>query len=92
VTLTFGRKVSKDGLAYSAGDIGIRFLRSNRRIFWMTIHNDIIIQTPRKSRKFDIVIQNFLQVPCFLNLGQVELVATAAWYFYQVWVIPKKTS
>ena len=56
-------------------------------IFWITIHNDITIQMPWESREFDIVIQNLLQVPCFLSLGRVELVATTAWYFYQVWVI-----
>ena len=58
----------------------------------MTIHNDITIQMPWKSREFDIIIQNFFQGPCFLSLGQVELVATAAWYFYQVRVITKWTS
>jgi poly-beta-hydroxyalkanoate depolymerase len=58
----------------------------------MTIHNDITIQAPWKSREFDMVLQYFLQLPCFLSLNQVELVATASWYFNQVWVIPKWTS
>ncbi len=44
----------------------------------MTIHNDITVPVPWKSREFDRVLQNFLQVPCFLSLGQVELVATAS--------------
>jgi hypothetical protein len=39
-----------------------------------------------------MVLQYFLQLPCFLSLDQVELVATASWYFNQVWIIPKWTS
>ena len=39
-----------------------------------------------------MVLQYFLQLPCFLSLDQVELVAMASWYFNQVWVIPKWTS
>ena len=55
----------------------------------MTIHNDITNKVPWKSREFDMVLQSFLQVTCFLSLDQVELVATSSWYLYQVWVISK---
>ena len=68
------------------------YLRSNSKIFWMTIHNGITIQAPWKSREFDRVLHNILHVPYFLSLGQVELVATASWYFYQAWAIPKWTN
>jgi hypothetical protein len=71
----------KDDQKNSADDVSIRFFRSNRRISGMKIQSNITIQTPWQSRELDMVLYYFLYVPCFLVLGQVELIATKTWYF-----------